>query len=201
MQQYIDAYRHSRNTTTNNKTQILMLYDGAISSLMQAAEAIEKNNLTELYNKVEKAYLIISSLRDSLDFESGGEVAECLKDWYNGVVMRIIAINRRKDVKLAELCIKNLKTMRDSWKEAIESEASSQQEYKPANQEKLNTALSYNSREEVEQDEKVESLNNHLTSTSDTAASDYNDDNFTDSSYNYPSTKSAFAMGSINFSA
>jgi len=113
----IKAYKRAFGTMDKIK-QVIMLYETAIASLNQAKEFIEKKDFQETYNKVEKAYLIVSGLRDSVDMNTEGTVAQTLVDWYSSLSLRIISINRSQDPKMVDLCIDNLTEMRNAWAEA-----------------------------------------------------------------------------------
>ncbi len=126
----INNYRNAFQTL-DKFSNLFSLYEGAIISLMQAKEAIINKDVQTRYNKIEKAYLIISGLRDCLDIENGGKVAETLKDWYTGVCYRILSINSSEDLAMCDMCIRHLKEMKDSWLEAkktYEEEEKSKQE-------------------------------------------------------------------------
>jgi flagellar secretion chaperone FliS len=100
--------------------QVVMLYDGAIRFCQQAKDAIEKKNIQERYNSITKACDIITGLQLCLDFESGGNVAKLLYDYYAGLDMRLMMVHSNNDVKLVDSCIDNLKVMRDAWLEVDE---------------------------------------------------------------------------------
>jgi flagellar protein FliS len=117
MENNIKAYKKA-TATVDGLRQIVMLYDIAIASLQQAKEYLEKKDIQESYNRIEKSYLIVSGLRDALDMDAGGELAKTLKDWYSALSLRIITINRTQDISLCDLCIENLKEMRGAWDEA-----------------------------------------------------------------------------------
>ena len=112
----INAYKTAFGTL-DKMEQVIMLYDLAVASIHQAKEAIKNKDIQEKYNKLEKAYTILSGLRDCLDFEAGGEVALTLKDWYTGTAMRVISINSSEDIEMCDLCIENIKQMRAAWVE------------------------------------------------------------------------------------
>lgn len=97
--------------------QVIMLYDKAISCIQQAAEAIKNKNIETRYNKLERAFKIVSGLRDALDFSQGEDISKTLAEWYDGVALRIISINKSESIDMCDLCIDNLKTMRDAWAE------------------------------------------------------------------------------------
>ncbi|MDX1949615.1 MAG: flagellar protein FliS [Rickettsiales bacterium] len=113
----INNYKNAFQTL-DKFSNLFSLYEGAIVSLMQAKDAIINKDVQTRYNKIEKAYLIVSGLRDCLDIENGGEVAETLKDWYTGVCYRILSINSSEDLSMCDMCIRHLKEMKDSWLEA-----------------------------------------------------------------------------------
>ena len=116
----IKAYKEASLGTADKSKQVIMLYDGVLSNLHQAKEAIENKDVQERYNKIEKSYLIISGLRDCLDFDSGKEIAEVMKNWYDETLMRILEINKSDSTEICDLCIDTIKQMRDAWVEAEE---------------------------------------------------------------------------------
>ncbi len=110
----IQAYKNAF-ANVDKLNQVIMLYDGAITSLQQAKQAITDKNIEERFNKVAKAFHIITGLRDSLDHVNGGEVAAVLTEWYSGTAMRILSINRTLDLNMCDMCIAHIKQMRDAW--------------------------------------------------------------------------------------
>lgn len=110
----IDAYRNAF-ASVDKLNQVIMLYDGAIASIQQAKQAITNKNYEERYNKLAKAFHILTGLQNSLDFEAGGEIAEVLNNWYSQTSMRVLSINRTNDMKMCDLCIDHIKQMRDAW--------------------------------------------------------------------------------------
>ncbi len=109
---------YSLATRTVAKTrQVVMLYDGAIRFLQQAKSAIESHNIEERFNLLQRASEVVIGLQSSIDFDTGGEVAQTLHRFYTDASMRILAINF-KDSEGIELCagiITDLKQMRDIW--------------------------------------------------------------------------------------
>ena len=61
---------------------IEMLLDGALGALAKAKGAVERNNIQERTQHLNKASEIIGGLRGSLDLEKGGEVAANLENLY-----------------------------------------------------------------------------------------------------------------------
>lgn len=109
-------HAYSRATHTVAKTrQVVMLYDGAIRFLQQAKAAMEEGDISARYTKLARAGEILVGLQSCLDFESGGDAAKVLYDFYAAVDMRIMALHRTNDAVACEGIVGDLKDMRDVW--------------------------------------------------------------------------------------
>lgn len=108
------AYRNASETVSKTR-QVVMLYDGAIRFLQQAAEAIEKKNYELRYNKLSRVSDIIIGLQSCLDMELGGSSSKVLYDFYSNIDMRIFSLHRSNDVAECQAIIADLKSMRDVW--------------------------------------------------------------------------------------
>ncbi len=107
---------YNRASHTVNKTrQVVMLYDGAIRFMQQAAEAMERKDYETRYNKLTRVADIIIGLQACLDFEAGGDSAKMLYDFYASIDMRIFTLHRTNDAAAAQGVIAELKEMRDVW--------------------------------------------------------------------------------------
>lgn len=98
--------------------QVIMLYEGAITFLKQAKQAIKEKNYEERYNKLDRVSKILTGLRDSLDFDYGEDISKVLSEWYDGTILRVLSINNSDDLNMCDVCIKNLSDMKESWEEA-----------------------------------------------------------------------------------
>jgi flagellar protein FliS len=112
------AYLKATNTVAKTR-QVVMLYDGAIRFVKQAAIAIEETRIEDRFNLLCKASEIMVGLQGSIDFENGGEVASVLHAFYTSISRRIISVNFTKDKVLGQQqcneIIEELKQMRDVW--------------------------------------------------------------------------------------
>jgi flagellar protein FliS len=107
---------YNRATHTVSKTrQVVMLYDGAIRFLQQAAEAIEKKDYETRYHRLNRVTDIIVGLQACLDFDAGGPSAKVLFDFYSSLDMQIFTLHRTNDLELCHTIITRLKEMRDTW--------------------------------------------------------------------------------------
>ena len=107
---------YSRASHTVSKTrQVVMLYDGVIRFMQQAAEAIEKKDYELRYNKLSRVSDIIIGLQACLDFDAGGTSARMLYDFYASIDMRIFALHRSNDLQACQAIVAELKEMREVW--------------------------------------------------------------------------------------
>ena len=113
-----NAYSMATRTVAKTR-QVVMLYDGIIKYLKQAEIAIDEERIEDRFNLLSKASEIVLGLQVSIDFETGGNIANVLHDFYSNISMRVLGINFVKDKDLAkEKCeelIAELKQMRDTW--------------------------------------------------------------------------------------
>lgn len=110
----IRAYTQATHTVAKTR-QVVMLYDGAIRFLKQAAEAMEQGAIEERYQKLARVSDILNGLQNSLDFESGGSTAQVLYDFYASIEARIHDLHRRPDAAACQKIVQELKEMRDVW--------------------------------------------------------------------------------------
>lgn len=110
----LSAYTRATHTVAKTR-QVVMLYDGAIRFMKQAAEAMEQGAIEERYNKLRRASDVIMGLQGSLDFESGRDTAQILYEFYAMIDNRIIGLHRHPDAAQCQQVIAELKSMRDVW--------------------------------------------------------------------------------------
>lgn len=117
------AYRRASHTVGKSR-QIVMLYDGAISAVQQAKEAIAEGRIEDRFNLLRKATMIFMGLQSSLDFESSEMIAATLYDFYSKILFEINALNRTNRVSDCEALIEEIKSMRNVWDEIDRQETS-----------------------------------------------------------------------------
>jgi flagellar secretion chaperone FliS len=109
---------YSAATRTVAKTrQIVMLYDGAIRFIKQAQTAIREKRIEDRFRLLSRASDIMVGLQNSIDFESGGEVAHTLHRYYTNMSVRILSVNLhpKESIALTEAILEDLKQMRQAW--------------------------------------------------------------------------------------
>lgn len=110
------AYALATRTVAKTR-QVVMLYDGTIRFLQQAKSAIESKRIEERFRLLQRASEVIVGLQSSIDFDTGGEVAQTLHRFYSNVSMRIMAINFKQTEGIQDCneLIAEIKQMRDVW--------------------------------------------------------------------------------------
>lgn len=101
---------------------VIMLYDGAILTLASARMAIDNKDIPLRGQKISHAIDIITNgLHASLDYESGGEIADRLGALYNYMVSRLIYANLNANAAAIDEVVALLKELKSGW-DAIRDE-------------------------------------------------------------------------------
>ncbi|WP_340620596.1 flagellar export chaperone FliS [Xenorhabdus siamensis] len=97
---------------------IQILFNGALSALRRAIILIQQGNIPEKGLAISKAINIIDNgLKDALDFEKGGEIAQNLFALYDYMGRRLLHANLRNDEKAITEVIDLLTEISDSWRQ------------------------------------------------------------------------------------
>ena len=110
-------YRQNNVETATPTRMVVMLYDGAIRFLSQSLPAMRIKKYDQQSENIGKAQAIISHLRDTLDFGSGGAVAKHLETLYIGLFDTLTEANIHDKPELIEQAIEALRELREAWAE------------------------------------------------------------------------------------
>ncbi|MGV3741038.1 MAG: flagellar export chaperone FliS [Burkholderiaceae bacterium] len=95
---------------------IVMLFDGAISSLVTAQIHLKAGNIAEKGQSISKAISIIDDgLRASLDKKVGGEIALSLDSLYEYMGKQLLQANLRNDLEKLEEVQALLNDLKGAW--------------------------------------------------------------------------------------
>lgn len=94
---------------------IQMLIDGALAKLSQAKGHIKNNNIEKKGNELSMAISIIGGLRDSLDHDKGGSIANNLEDLYEYMTFRIMEANLKNDLQIIDEVHGLLMEIKSAW--------------------------------------------------------------------------------------
>jgi len=86
---------------------ISLLLDGALERIDRAVASIGDGDISEAAMLIHKTVEIVASLRESLDFEKGGDIATNLDALYEYILMRLESIDTDEPIEILSE-VKNL---------------------------------------------------------------------------------------------
>lgn len=112
-----DIYRQNQINSASPKDLVILLYEGCVKKIRLAELALEENRLDLVNEHLIKAQDIITELSNTLDMESGGEIAENLDALYDYLLNELYKANIHKDVEKMEYVRNQMNELLESWKE------------------------------------------------------------------------------------
>lgn len=116
-QNAINAYRKNRATTATPAQLVGMLYDGLLSGLSRARDAVLEGRRLAANEQLVRCQRIVTELRCSLNFDAG-ELSRHLDDIYEYVWRQLVAANVSRDAHTIADCIALVTPLRQAWAEA-----------------------------------------------------------------------------------
>jgi flagellar protein FliS len=111
------AYTESSILTAPPERLVVMLYDGAIRFLKQAAAA-ERNGHHQLFlERLRRGEAIIDELNVTLDMAQGGEVAARLRSIYLFCKRHLVEAHLKRDASHVDEVVRLLSDLRESWQQ------------------------------------------------------------------------------------
>jgi len=114
LEQYGRAKHDAQAEFASAHAKTLMLFDGGITFIGIALQAIARSDYELKGNMISKSIAVINGLKDCLDM-SHGELPSNLHDLYEYMVERLFKANLTSDVEAIEEVQSLLKTIRESW--------------------------------------------------------------------------------------
>lgn len=93
----------------------LMLMQGALDRMAYAKGCIERKEFEGKAEHMSRASAIVMNLRDTLDLEVGGEVADNMYSLYDYMLQRLTDATIQNSVKILDEVISLLTPIRDAW--------------------------------------------------------------------------------------
>jgi flagellar protein FliS len=109
------AYKVAHGTV-NKTRQVVMLYEGVITFLTQAKEAIAAGHIEKRYELLTKASEVILGLQNAIDFEHGAQMAHVLSDFYSDQYHAIADIQATNNAAKCDAVIRDMRDMLASWR-------------------------------------------------------------------------------------
>ena len=110
-----DAYRKTSVQSSSPLELVVMLYDGAIRFVLEAREAIARNDVRARTTAVSRALAIVAELQNTLNVKDGGEIARELDRLYAYVNTRLFDVTSKADDNAAQEVHNLLATLREGW--------------------------------------------------------------------------------------
>jgi len=115
MDNKVNSYKKVDTFGKSGLELVVMVYDGAIASLSQAADYYEKEDNQAGFDAIEKAKRFVVHLYTTLDEEKGGEIAANLGSIYAYLTERMNFIQSTKDIAAIDNAIAMLRNIREGW--------------------------------------------------------------------------------------
>ena len=114
LQQYGNVQHDAQAEFASAHEKTLMLFDGAITFIGVALQAIARSDYELKGKMISKSIAVINGLKDCLDM-SHGELPSNLHDLYEYMVEKLFQANLTSDVETIKEIQLLLKTVRESW--------------------------------------------------------------------------------------
>ena len=110
-----DAYKQQSILTAPPGRLVVMLYDGCVRFLFQAAYAMREGNRKVAQERLRRAEAIIDELRVTLDHDKGGEIASNLDAIYGFSRSHLIKAWVERDAAKIDEVSRLMGELRDAW--------------------------------------------------------------------------------------
>ena len=115
-------YRRTQVMGMSQSQLVVMLYQGAIRFLREAADEVTAGRFDRSWKKFDQARRIVVHLYGTLD-PAGGDLTKKLSSLYAFVIDQITIANARRDLTCAESCIQILTNLKEGWEQLVAQEA------------------------------------------------------------------------------
>jgi len=115
-------YKETSVVTASPTKLVVMLYEGAIRFLTNAARDIRNGDLVSKSESVSRAVAIIQHLRGTLDLEKGEHIARDLDSLYQYTLSRVLEGSTKLNPAAIEEGIKVLSNLLPAWEEIARKE-------------------------------------------------------------------------------
>jgi flagellar protein FliS len=111
------AYATTQISTASSVQVVVLLYDGAISSMKLAQEGIVSLNFHDKARFLDRALRVVGELSASLNMENGGVVATDLRRLYEYIQFELTQANLKNEPGHLEGPIRCMTVIREAWQE------------------------------------------------------------------------------------
>ncbi|MBT7307410.1 MAG: flagellar export chaperone FliS [Gammaproteobacteria bacterium] len=115
----INFYSQVKNQTTLEGATphklILMLFNGAQERLATAKGHMQRGEIEAKSSRIDAAIKIIEGLRNTLDFQNGGEISENLDSLYEYMLLRLVQANMKNDPEIIDEVLVLIREVAAGW--------------------------------------------------------------------------------------
>ena len=115
MRQYQSVNNQAQAIEADPHRLIQMLMEGGLTRLAQARGAMERDQTALKGELLSKAIGIVGGLRQALDVQKGGEIAENLDRLYEYMTTRLMEANLKNDPAILEEVSDLLREVKTGW--------------------------------------------------------------------------------------
>ncbi len=115
MRQYQSVNNQAQAISADPHRLIQMLMEGGLTRLAQARGAMERDQTALKGELLSKAIGIVGGLRQALDVQKGGEIAENLDRLYEYMTTRLMEANLKNDPAIVEEVADLLREIKSGW--------------------------------------------------------------------------------------
>lgn len=119
MAQPQQRYQRIEISTADPMRVVILLYEGAIKNLNQAHELFEAEDRKAASSKITRTQEIINYLRNALDHQQGGEIADNLERLYEYMRDTLNEANIKRDRDKLQEVVGLLQTLLEGWRAVI----------------------------------------------------------------------------------
>ena len=112
-----EKYKSNSVNTATKEELTLMLYDGAVKFCNQAIASMEADDHIKTNETIRKVQNIVREFQITLDKKH--EIASQLDQLYDYMHRRLVEANLKKDIEILTEVRDHLRSLRDTWKEAM----------------------------------------------------------------------------------
>ena len=120
--QYQQVNTHAGVEGANPHRLVQMLMEGALQRMAEAKGAILRQDVGGKGEALGKAIAIVGGLRDALNIDQGGQLAQNLDNLYDYMGRQLLLANQRNDEALIDEVVLLMRTVKSGW-DGIQSAA------------------------------------------------------------------------------
>ena len=108
---------------------VSMMFEGVETRISQAKDAMERKEIALKGEMISQSITIVDALRESLNLDDGGNLAENLWLLYEYVAKRLVIANSKNSIEMLNECNGLLEQVKNAWNEIpMELHAANRQE-------------------------------------------------------------------------